>query len=366
MTLQRHKIRGIILVCVAALAAAAVAGVYVHRMQKKALVAEAFNRLGLFQGLRKATIEDYMRSKESDVRAMSRNRNVVDSFFQLTEAWHELGPEPAKQLRRLYISGNPFVKGEKRLLRSASDGSRYTQVHKEFHDWARRFLEHFRYRDLYFIDAKGNILYSVNKSDDYATNLLTGPYDESALGYVYQQAIRQGGNRVTISDFEIYGPSGDVPAAFAGSAVVNKDGKVAGVVAVQLSPVSINDMLRTTAGMGETGQTYIVGNDLRMRSQSRFISESTLLKTVVDTESVRKGLGGFSGKRIGPDYRKIRVLSVYSGLDNRGEPWALIAEMDEAEVLGRVNLVPILIAALVAALLAAAVAHLAHRVYTGT
>ena len=231
-----------------------------------------------------------------------------------------------------------------------------------------RFVEHFRYRDLYLIDAMGNILYTVNKQDDYATNLLTGPYDESALGYVYQQAIRQSGNRVTMSDFEMYGPSGDVPAAFAGSAIVNKDGKAVGVVAIQLSPVSINDMLRTTAGMGQTGQTYIVGNDLRMRSQSRFIPDSTLLTTVVDTESVREGLGGFSGTRRGLDYRKVPVLSVYSGVDNGngGEPWALIAEMDEAEVLGRASWIPIFIAALIAGLVAAASAHLAHRLYTGT
>ncbi len=366
MKLSEHQINGIILVCVAALAAAALGGFYVHREVRKTVFADAFNRLTLFHGLRKATVEDHMRSKASDVRAISGNPRVVDTFFQLAEAWHEVGPQPSRTLRRLYIDDNPFRAGEKRLLRSARDGSRYTDIHQEFHNWARRFLEHFDYRDLYLIDRDGNILYTVEKKDDYATNLTDGPYGESALWFVFQQAIRQGGSRVTLSDFELFGRTDGSPAAFAGSAIVDKDGEAVGVFAVRMSPAAINDMLRTTAGMGETGQTYIVGNDRLMRSQSRFIKESTLLKTVVETESVGEGLGGFSGSRTGPDYRGVRVLSVFSGLDFGGPPWVLIAEMDEAEVLGRMRLWPALIAALVAALIAAAAAHLAHRVYTGT
>ena len=58
-------------------------------------------------------------------------------------------------------------------------------------------------------------------------------------------------------------------------------------------------------------------------------------------------------------------MSVYSGLNFGGPPWVLIAEMDETEVADLVRPWPALIAAVIAALLAAAVAHIAHRMYTG-
>jgi methyl-accepting chemotaxis protein len=348
-----------------ALAAALAAWLFVHRHYRAETVDEALSRLTLFHGLRKATLEDHMRSKASDVRAMSRNRRVVGAFRQFAAAWPEMGPDPAAALRQLYVERNPFARGQKDRLRGAGDDSAYTRAHQQFHDWARRFLDHFRYDDLYLIDRDGNILYTVQKDADFATNLDTGPYAESALGLVFQLALRKSKNKVTLSDFEHFPTRDDAPAAFAGTAIVGADGEVAGVFAVRYPGRSIDDILAYTAGMGETGQTYLVGNDLKMRSQSRFIDAPTMLRTVVDTEAVREALGGFSGSLTGRDYRGVRVLSVYSGLDSGGPPWVLIAERDEAEVLGQVPFWPPAIAALLAALIAGAAGHLGYRLYAG-
>ena len=155
------------------------------------------------------------------------------------------------------------------------------------------------------------------------------------------------------SDFERYAPSNNVPALFAGSPIRSSDGRVIGVFAVQLPAKPINDILRYTEGMGKTGETYIVGNDKTMRSQSRFSNESTLLDTKVDTLSVRRGLGGFDGSHVIPDYRGVPVLSVFSPVDFGGEPWVLLAEIDEAEILASLQIWPALIAALIAAILGA-------------
>lgn len=346
-------------------AVAVAAGLFVTWQYRKATLDEAFTRLALFHGLRKATLEDYMRSKASDVRAMSRNHRVMTSFVQLRDAWGEAGGDPAGTLRRLYVDDNPFDPGNKDLMRSAGDDSRYTQAHAEFHDWARRFLEHFGYTDLYLIGAGGNILYSVEKSDDFATNLDDGPYAAGALGYVYHQAARQGENRVTLSDFEHYEPGGGPPSAFAGSAITGKDGTLLGVLAVRFTGGPIDDILRYVPGMGETGQTYIVGNDFLMRSQSRFERQPTVLAREVDTAPARAALNGFSGSQIGLDYRGEEVLSVYSALDFGGAPWVLLAEIEKAEALKRAPLWPGLLAALIAGVLTAIAANIATRLYFG-
>ena len=86
--------------------------------------------------------------------------------------------------------------------------------------------------------------------------------------------------------------------------------------------------MRFTAGMGDSGETYLVGPDGLMRSQSRFSDAPTLLETKVDNLSVRDGQSGKSGARIVADYRGIPVLSVYAPLDFGGQPFVLLAEIE--------------------------------------
>ena len=348
-----NQIRHAGIVLTVSLILAAVAGALFYKHQKDALINEAFSRLALYHDLRKATLQDYMRSKASDVVAMSRNERVLKGLHQLENAWQEFGPYASDALRARYIIENPYDFGERRKLRSAGDNSQYTKIHPEIHDWARRFLEHFGYYDVFLIDAKGNILYTVEKEEDFATNLLSGRYADSPLGFVFQRAVKTRSKSVIFSDFERYAPSNNVPALFAGSPIRSSDGRVIGVFAVQLPAKPINDILRYTEGMGKTGETYIVGNDKTMRSQSRFSNESTLLDTKVDTLSVRRGLGGFDGSHVIPDYRGVPVLSVFSPVDFGGEPWVLLAEIDEAEILASLQIWPALIAALIAAILGA-------------
>ena len=60
--------------------------------------------------------------------------------------------------------------------------------------------------------------------------------------------------------------------------------------------------MRFTGGMGEAGETYIVGEDLLMRSDSRFSDTTTILRTGVDSETVRRALAGETGVYMAEDY----------------------------------------------------------------
>lgn len=333
---------------------------WVEQREKDKALETAFSRLRLFHNLRQEALEDYLGSMASDVRAASENPRVVEAMEKMDFAWRSYGPDARKVLPRLYVEQNPAPPNERYRLQDAGDGSYYSQYHSAFHVWARRFLEHFGYYDAFLINPRGDIIYSIAKERDFATNLKTGPYRKSPLAEVFRRAMQNPSASVDFSDFAHYAPSGGDPAAFASHAIF-KDGNVIGVFAVQIPAEPLNELMHFTAGMGDTGETYLVGQDGLMRSQSRFIKEPTLLSTKVENASVQGGAEGQSGGHIVEDYRGTQVLSVYAPVNFGGQPWVLLAEIDRDEILsGRTPWLP-LAAGVLASLLAMGLGWLLWR-----
>ena len=327
------RLLGFVVLLIIGVAAGFGAAELVKRYEKDQALDAAFDRLRLFHNLRQAALEDYLGSMASDVRAASENPRVVEAMEKIDFAWRSYGPDARNLLSQLYVENTP-TPDQKYRLQDAGDGSYYSQYHSTFHVWARRFLKHFGYHDAFLINPRGDIVYSVAKENDFTTSLKTGPYRTSPLADVFRRAMQNPSAAVDFSDFAHYPPSGGKPAAFAAHAIF-KDGNVLGVFAVQIAAEPLNELMHVTAGMGASGETYLVGPDGLMRSQSRFNSEPTLLSTKVENASVRKGAQGKRGAHIVDDYRGTPVLSVYAPVNFGGQPWILLAEIDRDEVLGR-------------------------------
>ncbi|WP_333608916.1 methyl-accepting chemotaxis protein [Arsukibacterium sp.] len=191
--------------------------------------------------------------------------------------------------------------------------------------------------DIFLIDPSGKIVYTVARESDYQTNLVSGPYRLSGLGMVYQRAMNT--SEIQVVDFAPYAPSNNEPAAFMAKVFLVNNQRW--VVAVQLSIDKINQVMRQRDGMGETGETYLVGPDYLMRSDSfldpvnRSIVASfagTIEKNGAQTHAVEQALQGVSGVGVVIDYNGNPVLSAYSPITVFGLNWALLAEIDEAEV----------------------------------
>jgi diguanylate cyclase (GGDEF)-like protein len=144
-------------------------------------------------------------------------------------------------------------------------------------------------------------------------------------------------------------------------------GEIDVIVAAQLSLDEITAIMRERTGLGETGETYLVGPDQLWRSESRFLErldvDSAILnpKTAVNTIASRDALAGNSGTQVINNYRGTMVLSSWSPVmihppDQvypEGIRWALIAEIDEGEVD-----LPVMRMAITASILFVAVAAL--------
>lgn len=226
------------------------------------------------------------------------------------------------------------------------------------------YIEHYGYYDLFLIHPEGEIFYTVAKEADYGSNILTGPYKGSSLGDAVRTA--QSSRGFGFGDFRPYEPSGGVPASFIAEAFTH-NGEIELYVALQMPLEEINAIMQERTGMGETGETYLVGPDKLMRSDSFLDPENHSVAASfadpdagdVDTVASRKALAGETGAEIITDYLGSTVLSAYEPVEVYDVHWALLAEIDQGEVTEPIRqlVTSIIIAGVVIAALVAIMAY---------
>lgn len=268
----------------------------------------------------------------------------------------------ARYLQYEYIADNPNPVGEKQKLDDAEDGSNYSKLHARYHPIFRDIVKEFGYYDLFLIDNEGNVVYSVFKESDFATSLRLGPYARSSLAEAYREAQKQNSGYIAIADFTFYSPSYGAPAAFMATPLYDGTDLV-GVLAIQVPIDEVNDVMTDSgqwqeSGLGETGETFLVGSDQTLRSDSRTLIESpnvyiealrelnmseaeiaqisamqtSVLNQTATSDAVKKALEGESSEASVTNYLGDKVISAYAPLDIRGVDWVLIAEINEDEI----------------------------------
>jgi methyl-accepting chemotaxis protein len=286
--------------------------------------------------LRRSALEDFLETMYSEVVLWSERPGLRDAALELQRAWDELPGDPAETLRRLYIDENPYPLGERHRLVTAGDGSLYSEVHERMHPAVLEFLDNMGYVDVFLFNPEGDLVYTASKEPDFATNFDAGPWTDTGLGRAFRAARdADSAQFVAFADFELYEPSNDEPSGFVASPIGTEDGGVAAVLAFQIPTSEIDEIMQFTGGMGNTGETYIIGEDLLMRSDSRFGEESTILRQAVDTEAAHRALAGETGVQWADDYRAVPSLAAFGPLDFEDVRWGVVAEIDRAELRRR-------------------------------
>jgi methyl-accepting chemotaxis protein len=314
-------------------------------------------------------------SESADTSAM---RNEVAKYYQ-----NEFGKEYTKlnngqsidvmgilnqldeesiALQYYYIQNNPNSLGNKHKLDAANDGSHYSRIHKQYHPPIRQFLEEFEYYDIFLVDSdSGDIIYSVYKELDYTTSLKNGPYANTGIADAFRTANKLNKDEAALIDFAPYTPSYEGAASFIASPIYEGNEKL-GVLIFQMPIGRINTIMTSNEqwneiGLGASGETYLIGQDFKARSMSRFLIEDKqgfldLMKDVgmdsetlnaiatretniglqkIETQGSKTALAGKKGYDIFPDYRNVNVLSAYTPLNIPGVNWVLMSEIDEEE-----------------------------------
>ena len=221
------------------------------------------------------------------------------------------------------------------------------------------------YYDLFLFDLEGNLIYSVFKELDYATNFLEGHYSDNGRGEAYRAALTLPEGGFHFTKFAPYAPSADAPAKFVASPVFDNAGNRIGVVALQAPLDQMTAILSKSDLLGETGLVYAVGNDRRALSASPFdgghavLDELPGLPHIVAAQERRdvvlQDVEGLSGNPV-----MARTIS----FDHEGSAWSLMLEQDMTEAFAVENrllattLVQVLIVAFLVSMVAFAIARL--------
>ena len=358
-------------------------GFYALNEAESALESKGFDQLKSLSAVKKDEIENYFKQINNQIITLSESQMTIEMMREIKEGFHDLKSdldyndkmlathkrdvqrfydnEFGKKLTQdsgesvsssqltprthngviaqyLYIANNQHPLGSKSQLDDPNDGSTYTKAHYWYHPAMRSYLEKFGYYDIFLVDpSSGDVVYSVYKEIDYATNLYSGPHKDSGIAEVVRQAAQSKSKDETfVNDFDWYLPSFNAAAAFIASPIFD-EGEMLGVLVFQMPVDEINNRLKVKQGLGESGEVYLVGSDNLMRSQSRFSDDNTILSQKIESETAMAAIDGESGATITPDYRDINVLSAYAPLTIKGLDWVILAEIDEEEAFRSVN-----------------------------
>ena len=257
----------------------------------------------------------------------------------------------------------PFADRDQAVgVNDARDGSIWSGSNARYNPYFADIVKRLGFRDALLINTKGDVVYSAYKGVELGTNVLTGPYrGEGFLPAAFQKAMASNDtDYVGTTDFSEYLPSGQ-PTAWMVTPI-GPPGRAVGAMAVEYPATIVSNLMTgdrewERAGMGRTGETFVVGKDDLMRSDSRLFLQdpeaykkdvidagtapavaeralqqgTTVLIQPVGTRATQAAQRGESGTLIATDYLGHRALQAYTPLTLKGLDWVLVAAIDSDE-----------------------------------
>ncbi|WP_424983528.1 methyl-accepting chemotaxis protein [Maritalea sp. S77] len=283
-------------------------------------------------------LERYLQEIEGDLELQATHPYTVDALNAFAVGFDEVEGDKAKTLQNAYIEENPNQLGEKHLLDAAPGDNSYNQAHAKFHPVYRDLLEERGYYDIFMFNTNGDLVYSVFKELDYATNFKSGggQWADTDLGNAFRAGIALNKGEQQFFDFKPYAPSYDAPAAFISAPVFDGNQRI-GVIAYQMPIDKINQVMASEAGLGATGETILVGADYKLRNDSTFSEENDILNTTYESDALAKVFDNVavSGEEVG--YRDITSLFYAAHVKFDGADWAVVALQDKEEALSAIG-----------------------------
>ncbi|MDF1881695.1 response regulator [Sulfurimonas sp. MAG313] len=244
-------------------------------------------------------INNWFHYREVDINVWSSDSNTL-TFMQELNA----------QFQSSQISLEKYVKSYAYTKLITSYEADYISLHRQY-DYVY---------DILLFDTKGNLLYTVLKEDDLATNFVTGKYKDTLFSKTYKQSLSDG--KLHFSDLERYAPSENDPYGFLTLPIVSKEGEIIGVFALQ---IKTNDLFSKFKhiNLADNGIThFLIGEDDLLRSETPSEQNNILEKPI--NINVSSSLASFTS------YDKKEVIGLCHDINILGVQWKLISQIEES------------------------------------
>jgi class 3 adenylate cyclase len=397
----------VVMMVVCTIVAAAVVGIIGFQAGRNSMRDSVFSRLTEVRQSQSRALQDELNDLKSSLIIYTRGATTRDALAAFTSGFDQLESKPVDPAGVQAITdyyNNSFIKdvekysdakldvgqllptdNAQRYLQAnytaqrrnddyaltmddAHDGSPWSAANAQYQDFFREIVTRFEFEDALLLDTRGNVVYSAYKDVDLGTNILTGPYSGSKLRGAYQKALSSNAvDYVGFTDFELYQPAENEPTAWMVTPVV-ENGRAMGVLAMQFPASKINRLMTfdkqwAESGLSETGETFLVGPDNLMRSDSRLFLEDpqaykrdvvaagtpadiadqairlggTTLVQPIPPEATAKAVRGESGTEITTDYLGQQTLQAYApvAIPDSDLHWSIIAKVNTAEAFER-------------------------------
>jgi len=275
--------------------------------------------------------DDAMRPQSLRERYVYQQENTTGATSADLDRWMKIDPV-AEKLQHLYISDNPRKIGEKHLLMTAGDTSRYSSLHETYHPFFKEYLEEFAFYDIFLFEPKeGRIVYSVFKELDYGTSFVDGPYSDSAFGHAVQQIIQNNSDDLVFVDFEPYEPSYNQDASFLLAPLKDK-GQLVGIIAFQMPVDRINAIVNKAIAGFETAETFLIGSNGQLRSVPENAANLEIGSSL-SSEVITRALGSSQGLIAAKNHRDVPVIAGFEQVSLPGLDWKIILSVSDEEAL---------------------------------
>lgn len=296
-------------------------GVYSVRQASDSLSQQAFSQLESVRDSRKEALRQLVDKWNAEVRIYASVKEVYNSIAMLRDIF--MGK--VKPGQRADVNDPEFVE----VVQFVSPAF-------------QPFVKVLGYEDAILVDDYGRVIFTVKKGLELGEDLDKGPLKDSGLARAWRDAKK---GKTVFEDFAPYPPLKNEPAAFVASPVHNHVGGVDGVAILRITPQDLAPIMKSRSGKDETGESYLVGVDRLMRSDSSaYPSTHTVAASFanpsqgkMDTPPVAEALAGKTGAEISKDVTGKRVLAAYTPVQAGDATWAMVTVIDEDEAFAAVD-----------------------------
>jgi signal transduction histidine kinase/HAMP domain-containing protein len=249
---------------------------------------------GFLKQVRDSLRDAYEHGPMQDLRSLGESVGTFEQFSDLSPT--------AMILQYVYILKNPSKPGLKYQQNSTHDISNnqnlpsdfriafaktmFARAMDQYHGLFETVVRRNSYFDLILVDDLGNVVYTFEKNWDFGTNVFNGWRAHSPLKKVFLGAwygSNPAGDHATndevfMTDLQRYPGACGSPMLFMSSPINNRLGGRLGVIIHAIASSTFTRLATfqgrwSAVGLGATGEAYIVGPDMRLRTESRFVGE---------------------------------------------------------------------------------------------